>query len=270
MTDRWQDALENEELKISPVLDRYKTQEDAMLGLVEARSTLGRSFTMLNKDATPEERQAWIKGEVIEKLPELMVRPSFDTDEGAAETWKMLGVPGDDGYTNPEDMGGLNEDLVPSLKDIAKELGMTQKQYAKYVEVNARMSAEGVELNTTALATHETERKGKWGAADEQNMSITDTLVEKFQDPDNPLGELNNGARYFIMNIAKALSSDPQVFNQLNEPQSKMTPAEGRAELADMRRSPIYHNRENKYSKKERMDFLNRYNNLLAESTAGA
>lgn len=264
--DRWQDSLENEELKTSTVLDRYKTQEEAFQGLVDTKAKLGNSFPLLTKDATSEQRDEWLRGVVTEHLPEMMLRPQHDTEDGARETWSMLGVPAEGkDYTMPEGvkMDAENEE---EWRKIAIEGSYTNDQFQHLISKASEADALNLTAADVAKEVESDRLKEIWGNAYEQNNNITDTLVEKFQDKDSPLGPINNAARLFIMNVAKSLSNDPQIFNQLAGPDKTPSPAEAREKLAEMRRSPIYHNRDGKYQKDERKQFLKRYNKLIAEA----
>ncbi len=263
--ERWQDSLESEELQTSPVLDRYKTPAEAYQGLIEKESMLGRSFTLLGKDASAEQRTKWLNESVAKHMPEMMLKPTFDTEDGAKETWAMLGVPEDkSGYELPEDFKGLPDGMEDQLIEIALNMGATKEQYQAMVTHYADASVTLEEGNVLAQEESEAELKGLWGNAYDQNVGITDSLAEKFAGKDLPLGPLNNAARVWMMNVSKSLTNDPQVFNQINNPDAVPSPGEAKAKMAEMRGADIYLNKAGKFSKDERTAFLNRYNKLLA------
>jgi len=265
--DRWQDELSTDELQTSPVLDRFKSPEDAYKAVIEAAAYRGDSIRIPADDSGDEIRTEFVN-KLRTKVPELMPTPKFDTEDGAKSTWSIMGRPDDeDGYILPEDVKGLPDELVAQVKGLAVASGLTLEQYhtmlGEYAEANDRISNQQV----LAKEEHTTALKALWGPAYEQNIGITDALIARHDEkhPDNPLGEINNAARVFIMDMAKALTSDPQAFDQIMTPNAALTPAEIRAELSSMRRSEIYLNKTGKYTKEERTGFLNKYNGYLAQ-----
>ena len=235
MTDRWQDGLESQELRESPVLDTFKTQEDAFQGLVELKAYQGRSMKLPGDEPTVEEKAAVI-AKFKDKIPGIHIMPDSENPEDVKRYWNELGVPEDaDGYVPPADFEVLDEDLMTQLKDIAHKAGLTTKQYHAMLGEFSEGTKNLAEQNVTLKEEQAAKLKQTWGSAHDDNTAIVDAMVKQFQDKDVPLGELNNAAKIFMVNVAKSLSSDPQIFKQINEPKSKFTPAELRGESEDIR-----------------------------------
>lgn len=226
MTDEnWYDGLENEELKFSPVLKTFKSQEDALKGLVELKAYQGRSIALLPEDATPEMRKEW-DTKLMEKVPGLVRKPNVDDPDDAKRFWSDLGTPEDrDGYQPPEGFEGLGDDVINDLSIIAHETGMTLEQYHKFLNTYAAANEEVQTAQATRLAEEEAELKKTWGAAYEDNIKISDTISAKFNGGE-PVENMSNAERVRWINAAKALSSDPQVFNQISNPSPRKTRAE--------------------------------------------
>jgi len=269
MSERWQDNLLDDngesisELAQSPVLDRYKTPNDAYKGLIEARATLGRSFTMPSKDATADERKEWLNGTVKEHLPEMMLKPEFDSEDGAKDTWAMLGVPTDGEYKNIEDVGGLSDETISDLNELSKAAGHTSKQHTAFMERMRDMSDTAAAKHSELMEQDTESLKASWGSAYDQNIGITDEITRQFNEkhPNNPLGELNSAARVFIMEYANSVTSDPQVFNQVNTPNKVMTPTEARIEMDEMHAQRS----KNKHMTKDQSQaWIRKFNKLVA------
>lgn len=224
----WQDSLEDHiELRDDPSLKSFKTIPDLAKSYVELKAYQGRSMKLPDKDATPEE-----KSQTVAKLRERGIdvawMPDGVNEEDTERFWRDLGVPEDmEGYTPPADFDGdLSDEHIKLAKETSKRLGHTKAQHENMLKQWAETSAEVEEQNTAAREEHEKQLKQHWGGAYEENVQITDAMVKQFQDDKLPLGELNNAARIFMLNVAKAMSSDPQVFAQINEPRKGKTPAE--------------------------------------------
>ena len=268
-TERWQDTLLDEhgeqvsELRDSPLLDRYKTPNEALRGFIETKSKLGRSFSMPAKDATPEERNEWLNGTVKQHLPEMMLKPDYDSEDGAKATWASLGVPDDGKYDNPDDVGGLSDDILNDMLEMSKKVGHTSKQHQASVELMREMQV-AANAGMTERQEQETDMlKELWGGAYDQNIGITDELANQHNkdNPDLPLGQLNNAARVFILGYAKSVSSDPQVFNQVNSPTNVPSPTEARLEMSEMQRTRA--SRGN-MTKEENQAWIRKFNKLVA------
>jgi hypothetical protein len=203
-------------------------------GYVDLKAYQGRSMKLPGDEPSVEEKSA-----VVERLkgmiPGLTILPDAENVDDNKRFWGEMGVPPDlDGYTPPADFDVLDEGMMQQLKDISHKAGLTTKQYHNVLQQYGEANTDIIEKNVTDKAEHVAQLKQTWGGAYDENIQITDAMITQFQDKDVPLGELNNAARIFMLNVAKSLSSDPQVFAQINNPKAGPTPAELRIDLEDM------------------------------------
>ena len=228
---RWQDELPDE-LKVNATLANYETPEDAFKAFVETKAKLGRSITIPSEDGGETARKEFIE-KLQKNAPELIVKP---TDENEDDFWKLAGVPEKpDDYSPPEDVG-LSQDEITKYREYAQKVGMTQKQFEKgLVALNEQVVAQ--QEAAAELAQRDKQvLDSKWGLAIEQQDKIVNALVEKFQDPDNPVqGELNAAGKLMLANIAKAFKQSPQAFTQPAGTDGGITPDEAREEAGKIR-----------------------------------
>ena len=259
--DRWQDELESQELRESPVLDRFKTPEEAYKSVVEGATYRGRSIGLPGDDPTPEDLVRFDK-KIMEKVPGLVRMPNGVDPEDDKRFWNQVGVPEDiDGYVPPADVDVLNEDMMQQLKDISHKAGLTKAQYENVISQYAEAATQMAEQSAAAREEETGKLKQHWGAAYDENIGITDNMVKQFQDEKVEVGELNNAGRIMLLNMAKSMSSDPQVFNQNNKPQKGKTPAELRVEAEDIRLKLL----DSNIKGEKRKILLKRYNNVYEE-----
>lgn len=234
---RWyEEYLEDPEIAASQhQLEKYKSPVDMMKSHFNLEAYRGNSIKLLGEEATPEEKAEWV-GKVKERIPGVMIMPNEKNPEDLKRYMRDQGVPEDiDGYQPPSDLEPLPDEMMQQLREIAHKSDMSDKQFKKMVGEYAAANKQIQEQNATYQAEQEAQLKQTWGAAYEENEGIVAGIVEKFQDENVKLGVLNNAAKLFLVNIAKSLSSDPQVFNQINKPAQKQTPAELRVEVDEMR-----------------------------------
>lgn len=219
-SDDWRETLPAE-IKAHPVLQKYKTNVDAIKGLVDAQKLIGK-----------------------EKIP----LPGKDaTDEDWAEVWNRLGRPETvDGYKLPEDVKlaegmSLDAGMIKGFKEQCHKHGILPKQaesiYRWFVE--SQNSAFNGFMGSRAEITKkaETAMRNEYGQAYEQNIALAQKVVKKFAG-EEAFKALAAGAgndphliRMFV-NIGKAMSED-----QLGGKAKSfiMEPAEAQAEIAKIK-----------------------------------
>ena len=260
---RWQDTYEDQEISESPTLANFKSPEEALKGYMALNAWKGGAVSLPGEEATPADIAKFI-AKTRERVPNIAVMPDDDNPDDVKRFWGDLGVPEDvDGYAPTADAGVLPEEMDAQLKEIASKSGLTTKQYLamrdQYVEANTSIT----EQNATDLAEHEAQLKQTWGGAYDENIAITDAMVTQFQDKNAELGPLNNAARLFMMNVAKSLGSDPQIFNQINSPKPAKTPADIRVDQ-DKYRAQLT-NRDKPLNGQRRKDVLSKYNQTFVD-----
>lgn len=250
----WRDDL-NEDIKDSAVLAKYDSAEAAHRALIEATSFMGNSIRIPSEDAGPEDHKTFIE-KLMGRVPNLMMKPDFDTEGGADDYHKMIGVPDDEeGYKPKEGFKGLTDELVAELRTVAAKIKMPKRMFDAWLDEYVQASVGQEEAATAAVTEHEAALKKTWGAATPELKSVVEKLVGEFQDEKEPLGELNNAAYKLLYNISKALSGEGPQAGKQNESQrgaDVVTPAEAKERLVELRNKPAYLNRDGKASPEER------------------
>jgi hypothetical protein len=258
---RWQDQFEDPEISDSAALQAFKSPKDAIKGYLELKSWQGRAVSLPGDD--PQEIAKFV-AKTRERVPNLTVLPDEDNPDDVKRFWGDLGVPEDiNGYKPPADAGVLDEELDKQIKDIAHKANMTDKQYQAFRQSYVEGSEELAETNAKMRAEQDAKLKQHWGAAHDENMQITDAMVKQFQDKDVPLGELNVAARVFLMNVAKSLGNDPQIFDQINKPKPAKTPADIRADQDRYRKQLT--DKSKPLNGQVRKDILKKYNQTFID-----
>ncbi|RKX21450.1 MAG: hypothetical protein DRP45_12290 [Candidatus Zixiibacteriota bacterium] len=233
---RWQDAFNDDpELANSPVLETFKTQGDALKGLVELKAYQGRSTAMVKPDASAEEKAAF-----VEKLRnagvDVTYMPNAEDPDDVARFWHEQGVPKDGAYTLPEgtNLDGLPQEGVDATIKLSTDLGHTAKQHEGFVNAINKYNVE-INANNELEATKADENLTKiLGDARPALESVVSEAIAKHQHPDMPAEKLTAAQELFVINLIKSISVDPQSFEQINNPNTGPTPAEIRAKQADL------------------------------------
>lgn len=228
MDEHWLDGIElDDNLKTDNVIRRFGSLEDALKSIPEAKAYQGRSISLPPEDATPE---MWSEFDtkLMGKVPGLIRRPTADDADDRARFMRDIGMPEEaTGYKKPEDLD-IPDEMLAELTQIAFTTGLTQQQYEAFV--NTYAAANGEHLEQAKIAEQEANEiiSKKWGAAKEDNDSIAQTLFQKFGDDDHPVDIENVPVpiRLMMAKMAKALTSDPQIFNQVQAVTTKKTPGE--------------------------------------------
>ena len=233
---RWQDAFNDDpELANSPVLETFKTQGDAMKGLVELKAYQGRSTAMVKPDATTEEKAAF-----VEKLRnagvDITYMPNAEDPDDMARFWEEQGVPKDGAYTLPEDtdLAGLPQEGVDAAINLSKEMGHTAKQHEIFVNALNKYNVETNTTNQAAMTATDEQLTKILGDARPALESVLAEAVTKHQHSDMPAEPFTPGQELFVINLMKSISEDPQSFEQVNNPETGPTPAEIRARQSDL------------------------------------
>ncbi|RKZ99939.1 MAG: hypothetical protein DRQ42_06645 [Gammaproteobacteria bacterium] len=212
--EKWQDELPDD-LKANVNLSKYDSMEAALRGGIEAQSRIGRSIVVPNDDSDADEMKQYYDRLQQTANGKLVMHPDSAEGDHSAEFWSQLGVPEESkGYHTPEDMTMQNE-VVESVRDMAKKAGLTDKQFQAQIAILNEQSVEQAAQFEQLRADDAAIVTSKFGLAEPARKTAIEALVSKFADPDHPLGELNAAAYLMLNNIVEAFTGKgPQVFNQ--------------------------------------------------------
>jgi len=239
--------------------------------LGDIRSRVGRSLTLPNQEATPEERSAFI-AKLQDKVPELVLKPSEDDVEGTNALLRSLGRPEDaTGYQPPEIEGvDYNDPTVKanleSVREAAFEMGLTQKQFQAWV---GKQTQTQLEMQNSAKSKLDEDHKGlltEFGAAYDQKLSQADAAKAEFFPhlADVDIKTLDAPTIKAMLTIAERIGVEGENVGGDNSGQGAMTPAEAREsakslriKLKDMRQTdPTYKDSLDKLIKYEKLSRL--------------
>jgi len=162
----WRETLAPE-IKAHPVLQKYKTSNDAVKALVEAQSLIGaEKIIMPSKDAT--------------------------SDEWNERVFNRLGRPASpDKYVLPTDLNipkelPIDENLTKNYKAIAHKTGLLPNQVSELYKWFIGEQIIGYENMGKAQIVKkqeaETAMRTEYGAAYDQNMALAQKVVGRFAD----------------------------------------------------------------------------------------
>lgn len=183
-TGDWRDGI-SEELRGSPALKDIPDLETLAKNHVDLQGHLGNSLRIPGPDAADEDIQGFHQ-KLMEKVPDLMVKPNLEDAEQSGKFYSMLGRPDSpDGYELPEFEGGAeaNEEFVKTVRAEAHSLNLTGKQFKQYVKSAVERSHQAITQQNQA---HQEDIKGlmtEWGPAFEQNIGDAVHFAEQTGAP---------------------------------------------------------------------------------------
>lgn len=242
--ENWRDNLP-EELREDPTIQKYNSVEELAKGAVNQASMIGRSLRIPTEDEGEEARRKWLE-EVTEKAPELIVRP--DNED---EFWKMAGVPDSaDEYEAPED---LSPELVAELKKVGEGLKLTKSQFSRFVDHYKQVNDRQSDLQKQLQEESDAALKERWGYTKDRNESLVADMVEKFQDSELKVENLDAPTKLLLANIAKQFNQDPQAGRQPSMGNDSVTPSEAAEQAQKIRERLIDEGRNIQPQERERL-----------------
>ncbi len=129
----WRDGLP-EEMRGEEALKNFNDIGGLAKAFVDTKRMQGNSIHIPGEDAGDEDRKAFVD-KLIERVPELMLKPDFEKDEQSADFWRALGMPeSPEGYEIPQpelqegEESNIDEDRINIAKNAAHKLGISNKQ----------------------------------------------------------------------------------------------------------------------------------------------
>ena len=223
---KWNQQFEDPEIKDSPLLSRYESPEKALKGYLELEAWKGRAIRLPGEESSAEEISEFVE-KAGKRVPGLVVMPKGEDQDDIKRFWKDLGTPDDaDGYEPPADIDAVDENFVGELRKFAHHSGLTNEQFGRFLGKFAEAQGQLAEQQQQAAVEEEQRLKQSWGSAYEQNMAVTDKLIEKFSDDKVKPENVSNAHRLMLMNVAKAFKSDSEIGEQFQQDNMRKTPAE--------------------------------------------
>jgi hypothetical protein len=233
------------ELKSDPSLKDVNDVASLAKRFVDTKALVGGSLRPPGPDAKPEARLEFVT-KLREKVPELVLIPDGDDEPAKVAreaAWSRLGKPKEaKEYSLPKDVE-LAEEHVEALRKEALEEGLTKAQFAS----RAKRFADA--LGTAAQQQKEamTALRKELGAAFDERTASAAAVAAKLGFPESLVSALKSGAvdgttfKAFSA-IAKGFGETRQVAEQGGGAGGKLTPAEAKAQRAEIMARPEYFN----------------------------
>ena len=179
----WQQAIpENirdwDEVKNSDSPEKFWGQVENM------RSFLGQSIRIPGEDAGTEQQQEFYD-KLINKVPDLMIRPKDDDPDAMQTLYRQLGQPEKaDDYRLPEievpEGIPVDENALKAFAPIAHKHGLSQKQFEGVLKDYNEGQLQGVLQQRSDYQQQMQDLRGEWGLTFDENMQKADRVRQAF------------------------------------------------------------------------------------------
>jgi len=194
--DQWKDILPADSREWSAVKEATTPQE-LMDKFGYFQSRLGRSLTIPDEKATPEQRTEFL-GKLRAKVPELLDMPLQDDTEGINDLFSRLGRPEDStGYETPtfDMVEGVNVDnsQIDAFKEIAHKYNLTKAQFKGVVQ---DFLGGALEQSNTAQSQFNQDKKElvtEWGATYDHKLAKALRVAQQFFPDTGLAGSITGG-----------------------------------------------------------------------------
>lgn len=174
----WYDDYDKE---LHPKLEKFKTAEDLAKSYVEVQSHMSNSLRIPSKDAGEDDIKKFHES-VIEKVPNMMMKPDFENKEQSEAFYKMAGRPEEFGKYEAKAPDGYtpNEDRMKFLKEAAFAEGLSGKQFTSLMEKVHAEDFKAQQLQSEANTKEVDALKLEWGSAYDKKTETALDMSNKF------------------------------------------------------------------------------------------
>jgi hypothetical protein len=242
----WKDEL-SEDLQGS--VDKFNSVDDLLTSYQNLEKQQSNSFRLPGPDATAEDKAGSYQ-KLLERAPELMIRPNPDDDVQMKAYRASIGVPDDiDGY----EVGDVKMDdsLVGELKQLAVNNHWTKDQWTGYLKSMEDMQGQTQQNNDDARVRMGAELKTEWGLAYDDRMKVVDNYLQEYGHRE--IGAYTPQDIQAFYKSAVSLVGKAQAHRQ-PERQRGLAPDEAKAQLAEVngqlfdRKLDLEHTNPTKYA----------------------
>lgn len=250
----WRDSLPDD-LKANPSLANFEDIGAMAKSFVDLKTYQGNSISIPGEDAGDEARQQFTK-KLMEKAPNVMLKPDFDSPEQSVEFYRTMGMPEkSDGYGTPEikdiPEGVKTDDTrLDFFRGIAHKAGLSKGQFNK---IMTEVIQQDIVSSVEGISAQKVEMDGltkEWGMATEERMEQAKGILEKTGAPESLREALNkrqlpSDLIKWIHGLATSIGSEGTNFgNNDTSANGRMTPQEAKEKIEE-----IYANKEHAFHK---------------------
>jgi len=235
----WQDDLP-EVLRDAPFIGKAESVEDALQQITNAAGHMGNSIRTPGPDAG-EEAVAEHRNKVIERFPDLMLKPSPADEENYNAVLSQLGMPEEAGkYAAPEGME-IDGDKLGKLANMAHKSRLTQKQFQAFLSELTGEDAAVLEATADAHKQDMDRLRQEWGAAFEQKSADAMQSAKDTSAPDYMIEAIESGTMpavglKWLAGINDQLGGESGDVNNQGKGNREpvMTPAEAEEQISEL------------------------------------
>lgn len=211
----------------------------------EQRSFLGSAIRIPSDDASQEDIDSFDQ-KLLDKVPSLMKTPDLENPDSLNMVLKKLGKPDEaSGYGDVEGEDvHFDEGQLDELKNIAHELGLTKKQFSKFVEKVGKENFETRSLEGEYTAGEVKRIQEEWGLAAEAKYQATLNFAKQAGAPEQLVDALVNkqidaDTVFWLNSMAAKIGEDGKAsFEPNNSTGSVLTPAEAQERINEILSNP--------------------------------
>jgi hypothetical protein len=228
----WLDSMP-ESLRSAPFIKAAKNEADALQQIKNAAAHMGNSLRIPSEDSSDEDK-ARFRSRVIEKIPELMLKPNPDDMDAF---YSSLGRP------ESPDKYIIDTEELPNdfelFSQTAFKHGLTQDQFRGVLEDIISQTKEQNEIDTAEHNTEMAALKSEWGEAYDQNMSSVKNFLLLSDAPEGIVEMFSEKAMSpreikWIHSIANQTKAPVELAAQRTEQQALLTPVEARNRIQEV------------------------------------
>jgi len=174
-----------QEVQTSDSPEKFWSQVENM------RSRMGQSIRIPGKDAGAEQLNEFY-GTLQARVPGLMRSPDPEDEGSIEQVMRSLGKPDDEkGYELGDDVE-VSENELHDLRAMAKEIGMTKRQFKKFAKNILGVNRSQIEAANQRLTSEQNALKSDWGAAYDERMNDILNIAEATGASESLLSQIKN------------------------------------------------------------------------------
>jgi hypothetical protein len=241
----WRDSLP-EDIRDSGSLQNFKDIGQLAKSYVETKAMQGNSMRIPGEDASDEARQEFVS-KLMEKVPNVMLKPNFDDTEQSKEFYRTLGLPENpDQYSTPEielpeGVSTVSDERIGFLKQLAHKNNITSKQFEGFFAELLSADAQSQATQIEEIKTGMNNLKQEWGMAFEDNMKMTTFITESTNAPEGLKKAIADGTVgadvvKWIYSVGKQLGKGEGVNfgDEMSTNRGNSTPAEAKEKINEI------------------------------------
>ena len=246
----WRDTLPDD-IKANASLANFSDIGQMAKSFIEMKSFQGNSIHIPGEDAGDEQRAEFVS-KLVDKAPNVMLKPDFNNNEQSKEFYRTLGMPEkSDGYEfTPPEGAKINDAKVAEFRELAHELGLSKSQFTKFItKVTESDLAEVTAAETTQKSDMEALGQ-EWGQATKERITQALSIAERTKAPDHVIeaikkGQLPTDMMKWVHSLSVSIGDEGNNLGDLPDNQDgKMTPGEAQEKIDE-----IYANKDHPFFK---------------------